>query len=224
MGYYTLSSASLLLRFSRVRGRRCHAVRPCERFACAVSTQWLGGRRPLSGPSNRYDDQVLDARVVRQTLCCHGQQALLNTHLDEYRVTQTTPPYSMEFRIWRTLEQPASLVAYSFGLLPLSRSCGFAIHVVPSLPNTSTARKNNPRWSSVRSVTAGSGFVSELACEGAEPFPGDSEWLFIMCALRWNKQVTAPTMTPTHWVLNTKSLDVGRPAHRSASALWNTDQ
>jgi hypothetical protein len=117
------------------------------------------------------------------------------THLDEYRVNQTTPPYSMEFRIWRTLEQPASLVAYSFGLLPSSRSCGIAIHVVPSLPNTSTARKNNPRWSSVRSVTAGSGFVSELACEGVEAFPGDSEWLFIMCALRWNKQVTAPTMT-----------------------------
>lgn len=32
----------------------------------------------LSGPSNRCDDQVLDPRVVRQTLCRHGQQAFPN--------------------------------------------------------------------------------------------------------------------------------------------------
>ncbi|MNV07785.1 hypothetical protein D3C71_982350 [compost metagenome] len=185
----------------------------------------LSGVAPLSGPGNHSDDKVLAPRVVRQTLCCHGQQAFLNTHLDEYRATQTTPPYSMEFRIWRTLEQPASLVAYSFGLLPSSRSCGFAIHVGPSLPKTSAARKNKSRWSSVLSVTAGSGFVSELACEGAGAFPGVSEWRFIMCALRWNKQVTTPTMTPTHVVLNTKSLAsdvrrteaIGTVEHRSVA-------
>jgi hypothetical protein len=32
----------------------------------------------LSGPSNRYDEMALAARVVRQTLYCHGQQAFPN--------------------------------------------------------------------------------------------------------------------------------------------------
>ncbi|MNT46339.1 hypothetical protein D3C72_1829730 [compost metagenome] len=75
-----------------------------------------------------------------------------------------------------------------------------------SLPKTSAARKNKSRWSSVRSVTAVSSFVSALACEGVGTFSGDSEWRFIMCALRWNEQGTSPTMTSTHSMLNTKSL------------------